>query len=366
MSLRTINLAAAAVGAQYDGLDATLTPHAAQAAKAGAGWWEIPHYSTWDLGNKFACSQSTLVGRRSNEATDKCAGIATAIPTLHTMQSTVVEEESTARVSFTQQDSEETLPRAAAAPSNDFGMELGGEMGRAHRMHTLLNNPALIEQYHQTAKLTDDPEVQFEFARQLLLCGSPEMASCPALLLRDSPDSRLVREGVFWILRLAGKRRHRDSCFLAGRWYELGKYGCKTSLRKAAKFYGAAAKAGHTAAQFHLGGVYEATRKPRKARECFEQASRRGYSLATFRLGMAYLCGTLGVAADFSMACSFLREALFHATHPVAEAGYHLAVALIQLPSFDRASISEPHLYLKRAWMLGHEDAGALLSDIMQ
>ncbi|KAJ1728128.1 hypothetical protein LPJ61_004203 [Coemansia biformis] len=361
MSFQTINLSS--VSTRYGGLADTLAAHGAQAAKAVAGWWEIPHYSTWDLGNKFACSQSTLVGRRSHDIAEKRGGIATAIPTLHSIQSTVVEE-SSARVSFTQHDADESVPRATA--SNDFGLELGAEMGRAHRMHTLLNNPALIEQYHQTAKLTDDPEVQFEFARQLLLCGSPEMASDQTLLMRDAPECRLVREGVFWMLRLANKRRHRDACFLAGRWFELGKYGCRVSLRKAIKFYALAAKAGHTAAQSHLGGAYEAMHKPRKARECFEQASRRGYSLATYRLGMAYLCGTLGVTADFSMACSFLREALFHSSHPVADAGYHLAVALIQLPSFDRGSISEPHIYLKRAWMLGHADAGALLGDIMR
>ncbi|KAJ2714053.1 hypothetical protein H4R19_001929 [Coemansia spiralis] len=361
MSFHTINLSS--ISTRYSGLADALATHGAQAAKTVAGWWEIPHYSTWDLGNKFACSQSTLVGRRSHDVGDKGGGIATAIPTLHSIQSTVVDE-SSARVSFTQLGADEYVPRATE--SKDFGMELGGEMGRAHRMHTLLNNPALIEQYHQTAKLTDNPAVQFEFARQLLLCGTPEMASDMALLMRDSPECKLVREGVFWTLRLANKRRHKDACFLAGRWYELGKYGCKASARKAARFYTLAAKAGHTAAQFHLGGVFEAAHKLHRAIECYELASRRGYSLATYRLGMAYLCGTLGVAADFSMACSFLREALFHSSHPVADAGYHLALALIQLPSFDRASISEPHLYLKRAWMLGHANAGALLGDIMR
>ncbi|KAJ1956008.1 hypothetical protein GGI12_005422 [Dipsacomyces acuminosporus] len=239
-------------------------------------------------------------------------------------------------------------------------------MGRAHRMPTLLNNPALIEQYHKAAKMADDPEVQFEFAKQLLLCGSPKMASRPSLFLSESAESCLVREGVFWILRLASKRRHVESCFLVGRWYELGKYGCKVNLRKAVKYYTVAAKGMHTSAQYHLGCVYESMKKIKKSRECYEMASKRGFSLATYRLGMAYLAGSLGITPDFSMACSFLRESLFHATHPIADAGYHLAVALIQLPSFDRHTVSEPHLYLKRAWMLGHEDAGALLRDILK
>ncbi|KAJ2729412.1 hypothetical protein H4S00_000483 [Coemansia sp. D1744] len=351
------------VSTRYGGLADTLTSTVSQSATAVAGWWEIPHYSTWDLGNKFACSQSTLVGRRSHDVTEKPAGIATAMTTLYSAQSTIAEE-TNARISFSQQNVDDTPPRASEA--NDFGMDLGAEMGRAYRMNTLMNNPALIEQYHQAAKLTDDPEVQFEFARQLLLCGSSEMASNPSLLMGDQSESKLVREGVFWILRLASKRHHKDASFLAGRWHELGKYGCKQNLRKAAKFYGVAAKAGHTAAQYHMGNIYESTRKPRKARECYELASRRGFSLATYRLGMAHLCGTLGVTADFSMACSFLREALFHASHPVADAGYNLAVALIQLPSFERNAVSEPHLYLKRACMLGHADAGALLSDIMR
>ncbi|KAJ2741001.1 hypothetical protein GGI19_007009, partial [Coemansia pectinata] len=146
----------------------------------------------------------------------------------------------------------------------------------------------------------------------------------------------------------------------------LGKYGCKLNLRKAAKYYSVAAKLHHISAHYHLGCLYEASKRPKKAKECFETASKRGFSLASYRLGMAYLTGSLGVAADFSMACSFLREALFHASHPVADAGYHLAIALIQLPSFDRHSVSEPHLYLKRAWMLGHGDSGALLRDILQ
>ncbi|KAJ2900832.1 hypothetical protein IWW38_000207 [Coemansia aciculifera] len=329
-------------------------------AKLPIGWWEIPRYSTWDLGNKYACSQSTLVARRSNDVADKISGLPTVIPTLYPMQSSVAE--SHARVSFSQTVDE--LPTASAIC--DFGMGLGADMGRAYRMPTLLNNPALIEQYHKAAKMTEDPEVQFEFAKQLLLCGSTELASNTLSLNNDSADSQLVREGVFWILRLASKRHHRESCFLVGRWYELGKYGCKLNARKAIKYYSIAAKLHHISAHYHLGCLYEATKKPKKARESFEAASKRGFSLASYRLGMAYLTGSLGVATDFSMACSFLREALFHASHPVADAGYHLAIALIQLPSFDRHSVSEPHLYLKRAWMLGHGDSGALLRDILQ
>ncbi|KAJ1900449.1 hypothetical protein LPJ66_001467 [Kickxella alabastrina] len=276
------------------------------------------------------------------------------------MQSTVAESQ--ARVSFSQETEE--VPKISI--SNDFGMGLGSDLGRAHRMNTLLNNPELIEQYHNAAKLTDNTEVQFEFAKQLLLCGSADMASDHILLASEMADSKLVREGVFWILHLASKHCHRDSSFLVGRWYELGKYGCKTSLRKAAKFYAIAAKTNHAAAQYHLGCIHELTQKPRKARECFENASKRGFSLASYRLGMAYLSGSMGASADFSLACSFLRESLFHMSHPVADAGYHLALALIQLPSFDRHSVSEPHLYLKRAWMLGHADAGALLRDILR
>ncbi|KAJ2466091.1 hypothetical protein GGI02_004489 [Coemansia sp. RSA 2322] len=279
---------------------------------------------------------------------------------MYPMQSTVAE--SHARVSFSQHVDE--VPAASAG--SDFGTGLGSEMGRAYRMPTLLNNPALIEQYHRAAKMTDDPEVQFEFAKQLLLCGSSELASNKLALNADLPDSRLVREGVFWILRLANKQHHKESCFLVGRWYELGKYGCKLNLRKAIKYYSTAAKLQHTSAHYHLGCVYELAKKTKRARECFETASKRGFSLASYRLGISYLSGSLGVVADFSMACSFLREALFHASHPVADAGYHLAIALIQLPSFDRHSVSEPHLYLKRAWMLGHSDSGALLRDILQ
>ncbi|KAJ1837667.1 hypothetical protein LPJ70_005766, partial [Coemansia sp. RSA 2708] len=282
MESQTIHFSS--VSTRYGGLADTLTSNMSQPAKAVAGWWEIPHYSTWDLGNKFACSQSTLVGRRSQDVPEKPPGIATAMPTLYSMQSTIVEE-TNVRISFSQDTADELPPTASTA--NDFGMGLGAEMGKAYRMHTLMNNPALIEQYHRSAKLTDNPEVQFEFARQLLLCGSPEMASNSTLLMSDQPESKMVREGVFWILRLASKRHHKDSSFLAGRWYELGKYGCKTSQRKASKFYAIAAKAGHTAAQHHLGSVYESLRKPRKARECFELASRRGFSLSTYRLGMA-------------------------------------------------------------------------------
>ncbi|KAJ2721687.1 hypothetical protein GGI07_003802 [Coemansia sp. Benny D115] len=325
------------------------------------GWSEVPRYSTWDLRNKYACSQSTLVQRQSHDKRDTSAIIPTMMPTIYSMQSTAAESQ--ARVSFSQQRVDEA-PTASIV--NDFGMGLGAEMGRAHRMHTLLNNPALIEQYHKAAKLTDNPEVQFEFAKQLLLCGSADMASDSSLLNNGSPESKLVREGVFWILRLASKRHYRDACFLVGRWYELGKYGCRHNLRKATKYYQLAARENHASALFHLGCVYELTQKPKKARECFEAASKRGFSQASYRLGMAYLSGAMGVEADFSLACSFLRESLFHASHPVAEAGYHLAVALIQLPSFDRHSVSEPHLYLKRAWLLGHADSGALLHDILR
>ncbi|KAJ2759009.1 hypothetical protein IWQ57_006669, partial [Coemansia nantahalensis] len=145
MSFQTINLSS--ISTRYGGLADTLAAHSVQAAKTVAGWWEIPHYSTWDLGNKFACSQSTLVGRRSHDVGDKGVGVATAMPTLHSIQSTLIEEASE-RVSFTQLDPSETVPRASV--SRDFGMELGGDMGRAHRLNTLLNNPALIEQYHRT------------------------------------------------------------------------------------------------------------------------------------------------------------------------------------------------------------------------
>ncbi|KAJ1648733.1 hypothetical protein J3B02_002665 [Coemansia erecta] len=328
-----------------------------------AGWSEIQPYSAWDLGNKYACSQSTLVARQSHDKKDTSAAIPSVMPTLFSMQSSIAESD--ARVSFSQcRSSEQQLPTASIA--SDFGMSLGSRMGKAHRMQTLMNNPSLIEQYHKAAKLTDNPEVQFEFAKQLLLCGSADLASDSALLNSSTPESKLVREGVFWILRLASKRHHSESCFLVGRWYELGKYGCKLNFRKSAKYFSIAAKSQHPAALYHLACIYELTQKPKRARECFEAASKRGFSLASYRLGMAYLSGAMGVVADFSLACSFLREALFHATHPVSDAGYHLAVALIQLPSFDPRAVSEPHLYLKRAWSLGHSDAGALLNDILR
>ncbi|KAI9503034.1 hypothetical protein GGI25_003482 [Coemansia spiralis] len=359
MSFATINFST--VSTTYGGLadaieDCSLT------LRSLNGWWEVPPYSTWDLGNKFACSQSTLVGRRSNDTSEKPHTLPTVIPTLYSMQSSAAE--SNARVSFSMPVAAEEVPTSVIS-TTDFGTGVGDEMGRAYRMHTLLNNPEILQKYHEAAKLADDPEVQFEFAKQLLLCGSTDMASDAQLLESESANSQMVREGVFWIMRLATKRRHKSACFLVGRWFELGKYGCKASKRKALKYYSLAAKECHTAAYYHMGAVLESQGKIRKARECFEQASKRGFSLATYRLGMAYLSGALGVTADFSMACSFLRESLFHASHPVADAGYNLAVALIQLPSFNRNSVSEPHLYLKRAWMLGHSDAGALLRDIL-
>ncbi|KAJ1954435.1 hypothetical protein GGI12_005791, partial [Dipsacomyces acuminosporus] len=129
--------------------------------KSPVGWWEVPRYSAWDLGSKYACSQSTLVGRRSHDVSEKTTAIPAALPTLYTMQSSVAE--SNPRVSFSHTTAE--LPSVSVV--NDFGMGLGADMGRAHRMPTLLNNPALIEQYHKAAKMADDPEVQFEFAKQL-------------------------------------------------------------------------------------------------------------------------------------------------------------------------------------------------------
>ncbi|ORX69714.1 hypothetical protein DL89DRAFT_257939 [Linderina pennispora] len=326
--------------------------------KSPIGWWEIPRYSTWDLGNKYACSQSTLVGRRSQETPEKPSAVPSALPTVYPRQSTDAES----RVSFSNSVNE--LPRMSIV--NDFGMGLDADMGRAHRLPTLLHNPDLIAKYHAAAKMTEDKDVQYEFARQLLLCGSPDLADLAAELKDMRAESRLVMEGVYWMLRLASKNKHVDASFMVARWYELGKYGCPVNKKKAQKYYLVAVRAGHKAAGYHLGCMYEAQKKVRKARECFETSSKKGFSLATYRLGMAYLSGTLGVTADFSMACSFLRESLFHATHPVADAGYHLAVALIQLPSFDRHMVSEPHLYLKRAWLLGHCDAGALLRDILK
>ncbi|KAJ2758163.1 hypothetical protein H4S06_002828 [Coemansia sp. BCRC 34490] len=337
------------------------------------GWWEVPPYSAWDLRNRFACSQSTLVERRnSHDSTGKTTrGMPTVIPTVHSMQSSAAESQNN-RVSFSMGLSPNQLSFAATthakSPSaSDFATGKAADMGRAYRMHTILNNPALLQKYHHAAKLTADPEVQFEFAKQLLLCGSTDMASNPRLLNDDTTsNSKLVREGVFWIKRLASKHRHKNACFLVGRWYELGKYGFKPSTRRAIKYYSMAAKANHKAAYYHMGMVYESIGKLRKARECYEQASKYAFSLATYRLGMAYLSGDLGVTADFNMACSFLRESLFHASHPVADAGYQLALALIQLPTFSKHSISEPHLYLKRAWMLGHADSGALLHDLFE
>ncbi|KAJ2544967.1 hypothetical protein EV175_005848 [Coemansia sp. RSA 1933] len=342
------------------------------------GWWEVPPYSVWDLRNRFACSQSTLVARRSHDVSEKKRTMPTVIPTVHSMQSSADEQQNNGtinnnRVSFSFGMSPDEAPPANTdtimASTTDFATGEGIDMGRAYRMHTLLNNPAILQKYHEAAKMTDDPEVQFEFAKQLLLCGSTDMASNSRLLDdATSANSKMVREGVFWIKRLANNKRnhHKGACFLVGRWHELGKYGCKMSTRKALKYYSWAAKANHKAAHYHMGIVYELSGKLRKARECYEQASKCAFSLATHRLGLAYLSGSLGVTADFNMACSFLRESLYHASHPVADAGYHLALALIQLPTFNKQSISEPHLYLKRAWMLGHADAGALLHELFE
>lgn len=318
-------------------------------------WWEIPRYSTWDIGNQYACySQSTLVSSQLNDPTS-CLDHP-VVPTLYNLDS----PELASTINGTNIGSRVSFSQSVDPPLNASVLkEEEEEMGNAYRMPTLLNNPGLVEQYHKMAKISG-PQVQYEFAKQLLLCGSLDLATRPEALHEDTSESRLVKEGIYWIHQLA-QSSHSESCFLVARWYELGRYGYKISQRKAIKHYEKAAKQQHRAAQYHLGCLMQKLGKHRKSQKWLEKASKQGFALASYRLGMWYLSGK---QRDFSLACSFLRESLFHKSEPVADAGYHLALALMGLPGFDRMRVSEPHLYLKRAWMLGHQRAGILLNEM--
>ncbi|RKP26016.1 hypothetical protein SYNPS1DRAFT_14817 [Syncephalis pseudoplumigaleata] len=213
---------------------------------------------------------------------------------------------------------------------------------------------AALNLYRETAKRTNDPNLQWEFAKYLLECAEKDDGH--AANAADEPmvhaGQRSLRdEAIYWINKLA-RASHPEACVVKARWHQLGRYGMVQSEDKAAALYTTASKQNHPRASYRLGEIYERRRGIAKAVQYYNRASLQNDALANLRLGKAHLTGELKLARDYNMALRFLRRASDAAT--MADKESHEAPFLLAQLIGDL----HPQIRLPPE-MLAHDPSGA-------
>ncbi|KAJ1956564.1 hypothetical protein GGI12_005274 [Dipsacomyces acuminosporus] len=212
--------------------------------------------------------------------------------------------------------------------------------------HTLVNGSSALDMYREAAKKTQDERIQLEYAKFLLqsienledptvredfnvtysvyLPGSDPLAaalsggansSSASLPLGQQatevdPENRekLVAEAVYWV-KLLQRKGNTEASYIAGTWFESGKYGIELDKSKALQLFTYAAKNHHASAAYKVAVHQEERKQYARAFSYFQMAAALGDVSANYRMANVFLDGTLGKKMNVKQALIYLRRA---------------------------------------------------------
>ncbi|RKP08008.1 hypothetical protein THASP1DRAFT_16242 [Thamnocephalis sphaerospora] len=209
---------------------------------------------------------------------------------------------------------------------------------------------AALSLYRETAKRTNDPNIQIEFAKYLLDTPASPASASPSPTLNSSQRT-LLEEAIFWINRLA-RSGQPEACAIKAHWHQKGMYNMVKSEDKAIALYGTASKHGHPRAAYRLGEIFERKRSTQKAMQYYTRASSQNDALANLRLGKAHLWGELKLTRDYNAALRYLRRA--------SEAAVESDIESHEAPFLLAQLIGDLHPMIRLPGdLLAHDPAGA-------
>ncbi|KAJ3088185.1 hypothetical protein HK102_009359 [Quaeritorhiza haematococci] len=210
---------------------------------------------------------------------------------------------------------------------------------------SLLKN---IDIYRKSAKSTNDPELQFEFAK--FCVESSEQLEEP------KARAKLLDEGFTWLKKLSQSGFTEATYYLGLAYTHDGRHD------QALSQYLAAAKKFHPSACYATADAMENARGTRKdtknALQFYKKGATAGHKPSMFRLGVAYLHGELGLKQDVKEAVRWLKRGAAVADREHPEALYQLFLIYERgLPPQIPADVPYARSVLMEAANLGYVPA---------
>ncbi|KAJ2806080.1 hypothetical protein H4S07_003880, partial [Coemansia furcata] len=210
-----------------------------------------------------------------------------------------------------------------------YGLNSTVNMSSKRMSRTLVSGNNALDMYREAAKKTQDENIQLEYAKFLIQSienladpivredvnvtysvyfpggGNGGMtdsmmspgfgpasasASSTSLPLGQQasdidPENRekLVTEAVYWIKHLQ-RKGNTEASYIAGTWFESGRYGIEPDKSKAIQLFTYAAKNHHASAAFKVGQHHEERKSSGRAFSYYQMAAALGDVSANYRM----------------------------------------------------------------------------------
>ncbi|KAI9503038.1 hypothetical protein BX070DRAFT_192563 [Coemansia spiralis] len=261
--------------------------------------------------------------------------------------------------------------------------------------------------YREAAKKTQDERIQLEYAKFLLqsienledpvvredinvtysiylpggdaLGGGGSAANSTASLplgqqaTEIDPENRekLITEAVYWVKHLQ-RKGSTEASYIAGTWFEAGKYGLAVDAGKALQLFTYAAKNHHAAAAYKVGAYNEERKSAGRAFSYYQMAAALGDVAANYRMARVFLDGDFHKKVNIKQALVYLRRAAELASEECPDGALLLAqMYLKDYPNQDVYNVifydpEEAQKLLDKAARLGSVDAQYLLGYLFE
>ncbi|KAJ2800240.1 hypothetical protein H4R20_004131, partial [Coemansia guatemalensis] len=210
---------------------------------------------------------------------------------------------------------------------------------------TLVSGNNALDMYREAAKKTQDERIQMEYAKFLLQSienledpvvredfnvtysvylpggdapgGFPGSAAASSASLplgnqasEIDPENRekLISEAVYWIKHLQ-RKGSAEASYIAGTWFETGKYGIEKDKSKAVQLFTYAAKSHHAASAYKVAAYYEERKSGGRAFSYYQMAAALGDVAANYRMARVFLEGSFHKKVTIKQALVYLRRA---------------------------------------------------------
>ncbi|ORX99005.1 HCP-like protein [Basidiobolus meristosporus CBS 931.73] len=190
-----------------------------------------------------------------------------------------------------------------------------------------------LEQYRINAKKSNDPSIQFDFAKYLIETATNLDASDKTT---EKTKKALMAEALKWIKRLAtqgmgiGRPAYPEAQFYLANCYGTATMGLAVDHEKAFNLYVQASKQNHPAATYRAAVCYEVgagtKRDYSRAVQFFRKAAILGETAAMYKLGMTLLKGLLNQNQNPREAITWLKRAASNADTENPHALHELAL----------------------------------------
>ncbi|KAJ2692323.1 hypothetical protein GGH99_001800, partial [Coemansia sp. RSA 1285] len=310
--------------------------------------------------------------------------------------------------------------QTSLARGSIYGMGAGANTMSAKRMSRTLvsGNGNALDMYREAAKKTQDQRIQLEYAKFLLQSienledpvvredinvtysiyfpgsggsgsvdfpglGAPggigsasdSTASLPlgqqATEIDPENREKLVTEAVYWVKHLQ-RKGNTEASYIAGTWFEKGKYGIPVDTNKAVQLFTYAAKNHHAAAAYKVGVHNEERKSSGRAFSYYQMAAALGDVSANHRMAKVFLEGHFHKKPNIKQALVYLRRSADLANTECPDGA--LLLAQMYLRDYPNAEVfnhvfydpEEAQRLLDKASQLGCVDAQYLLGYLFE